>query len=361
MKPSSPADEVSAAFGSRMRALVLVMVLLGTSGCMFSAKARQARHEEQVRQLQLEQAADRNRDSKADIAYRQKQTQHEARVRRLQQELAARGDPDSLAASALFGGVLSGFSSGASLDVAARAVAAAPGRADLVFLHLQLCASAPGCDAAPLEARLQQLDPENGTGWIYLLVRADRANDGVQWRRAREALARSKRVDLYLHQIVSRLAAAAAGKAGFDFGEAALELLNIEAAFAPTFDPVSKACSARDVQQPEVLAQCREISAAFRHADTALFEAYGTTLALQLWPQGSPEALAVGAERRALRYRVDLMVRQGAKINSPQARKTLATLITRHPTEQTAYRALFLDLGLNPDPPPGWTEGAAGS
>jgi hypothetical protein len=64
----------------------------------------------------------------------------------------------------------------------------------------------------------------------------------------------------------------------------------------------------------------------------------------------------IGAARRALRYRIDLMVRNAAKIDSPQARKTLATLIAKYPTEQTAYRALFVELGLDPDPPAGWSD-----
>ena len=343
-----------------MLAGALLSMALLTSGCIFGAKARQARHDAQVHRMQDQEAADRDTESKADRASRLNQAQQEARLRQLQGELAVRGDPDSLAASAVFAGELSGFASATSLDLAARAVAAAPGRADLAFLQLQLCESNPGCDAAPLEIRQQQLDPENGIGWSYLLVRADRANDGIAWRRARDGLARSKRVDLYLHQIVSRLAGAAAGKAGFDFGAAALDLLSIESAFTPVFEPVSRACSVRDVQQPEVLAQCRQIAAAFRNADTALLEAYGSTLALRLWPLESVEGHAVATERRGLRYRVELATRYAAKVNSPQARMRLATLIARYPTEQAAYRALFLSLGVAPDPPAGWTEQTPG-
>jgi hypothetical protein len=341
---------------SLMLPLALIPALLLTSGCIFSAKARQARHDAQVHRMQQDEAADREKESKADSAARLKQAQEETRLRQLQSELAARADPDSLAASALFAGQLSGFASGTSLELAARAVAGAPDRPELAFLQLQLCESAPGCDAAPLETRLQQLDPQNGIGWSYLLVRAARANDGAEWQRARDGLAHAQRVDLYLHQIVSRLAAAAAGRAGFDFSAAALELLSIETAFTPTFEPVARACSIEDVQQPEVLAQCRQIAAAFRHADTALLEAYGSTLALRLWPVESVEGHAIAAERRGLRYRVDLMTRNATKINSPQAKKTLATLIARYPTEQTAYRALFVDLGLKPDPPESWTD-----
>jgi hypothetical protein len=239
-------------------------------------------------------------------------------------------------------------------------VAGAPDRPDLAFLQLQLCESAPDCNAAPLERRLQQLDPENGIGWSYLLVRADRANDGVAWRRARDGLAHSKRVELYLHQIVSRLATAAAGKAGYDFGAAAFALLSIESAFTPTFDPVSRACSAEDVKEPEVLSQCRRIAAAFQHADTSVLEAYGSTLALRLWPEDSIEGRAIAAERRELRYRAQSMTRYAAKLNTPQARKTLAVLIAQYPTEQTADRALFVALGLEPDPPVSWTDGTPG-
>jgi hypothetical protein len=348
----------------RAPSLVLRFAVLSTallaSGCVFSAKARQARHAAQVQRMQADEAVDRDTESKADRASRLNQVQQEARLRQLQSELAARGDPDSLAASAVFAGELSGSAGGASLELAARAVAGAPGRADLAFLQLQLCESTPECDAAPLETRQQRLDPENGIGWSYSLVRADRANDGVAWRRARDGLAHSKRVELYLHQIVSRLAGAAAGKAGFDFSAVALELLSIESAFTPAFEPVSRACSVRDIQQPEVLGQCRQIAAAFRNADTGLLEAYGSTLALRLWPADSVEGQAIATERRGLRYRVELSTRYAAKVNSPQARKTLAMLITRYPTEQTAYRALFVGLGVSPDPPANWTDQSPG-
>ena len=343
-----------------LAAVAGLSVLLLASGCIFSAKSKAARHDAQVHRMQLDEAADRDSDSKTDSASRSKLAQQEADLRRLQGELATRTDPDALAASALFAGQLSGFASATALDLAARAVAAAPGRADLAFLQLQLCESAPGCDAAPLERRQQQLDPENGIGWTHLLVRADRANDGAAWKLARAGLARSKRVELYLHPIVSRLAAAAAGKAGFDFGAAALEVLSIESAFTPTFDPVARACSAQDVRQPEVLVQCRQIAAAFQHADTSVLEAYGTTLALRLWPEDSTEGRAIAAERRGLRYRVELMTRYAAKVNSPQARKMLATMIAKYPTEQTADRALFVALGLAPDPPAGWKDQTPG-
>ena len=347
---------MSAPRGSVVLRVALIAGVVCASGCVFSAKSRQARHDAQIHRQQHEEAADRNTDSKADTSARVKQAQHEVSLRQLQAQLAARGDPDSLAASALFEGLLSGFTSAVSLDLAGRSVAGAPNRADLAFVQLQLCESAPGCDAAPLELRLRQLDPENGITWTYQLVRADRANDGPTWRRAREGLAQSRRIDLYWNKIVSHLASAVAGKAGFDSTTAAMELLGIESSFTPAFEPVSRACSVEDIQQPDVLDKCRRIAASFRNADTTLFEAYGSSLAIRLWPEESSEHQQIATERRGLRYRVELMTVNAKRVNSERARKTLAGLIGRYPTEQTAYRALFVDLGLVPDPPANWTE-----
>jgi hypothetical protein len=344
----------------RLRAVVILVVVC-VSGCASFSKWNQERHAAQLQRRQNEEAADLNKDSKADAAAKLKRAQHDARLRQAQSELIARGDPDSLAAAALIAGLLSGFEGTTSVDLAARAVAGAPARADLAFVQLQLCESAPGCDALPIETYLQQLDPHNGITWTYQLVRADLANDGPNWKRARDGLAQSTSVDLYWNHIVSRLAKAMAGKAGFDATSAAIQLLGIESSFAPAFDPISRACSVQDIQQPEVLGQCRQIAAAFRNADTSLFEAYGSSLALHLWPDGSAESRQIAEERRALRYRVELMTRNEKKINSPQAQRILAPLISRYPTEQATYHALFVALGLVADPPANWTENGAGS
>ncbi len=345
----------SIGWSAMLRAAVMSALLL-VSGCATVSKWKQERRDAQLHRQQNQESVDRNTDSKADAAARQKQIQRAASLRQLEKELVARGDPDSLAAAALFEGLQAGFDSGAALDLAARATAGAPNRADLAFVQLQLCESASGCDATVLEERLRQLDPANGITWTYQLVRADRANNGPEWKRARDGLARSTRINLYWNQIISRLALAAAGKAGFDSTSAAIQLLSIEAAFIPAFEPVARACSVQDIQEPAVLAQCRRIAEVFRSADTTLLEAFGSSLAIRLWPEGSAESQQIALERRGLRYRVELVTRNTKKVNSPRAQQTLAALISRYPSEQTAYRALFIDLGLEPDPPANWTE-----
>jgi hypothetical protein len=288
-----------------------------------------------------------------------KEARHAARIQVLQKELLARGDADSLAAGALFARLSA--SPDGSLELAARAVAAAPDRADLLLEQLQLCQKIPACDSQALEAQLRQLDPDNGISWTYALWRADRSNDQAELRRDRAGLARAQRVDWHWNEIVSRLTAAVTGKAGYGSQEALVEVIGIEAAFITPLQSVSKACSAQEIQAPEVLAQCRQIAAAFRRGDTYLFEMYGTSLAARLWPAGSAESAQIAVERRAVHYWMDAHSRHSAELDSAAAARILATLYAQYPTEQQAFRALFIRLGLNPDPPADWVDHYPGS
>src|ERR1700733_13009341 len=125
---------------------VVILALMSASGCATIHKWQQEHRKPCLPRRQAEEAAARESGSKADRALRQKQAQDAARLPRLQSELAAQGDADSLAASALVAGSLSGFDNGTALDLATRAVATAPDRADLALLQLQLCESAPASD-----------------------------------------------------------------------------------------------------------------------------------------------------------------------------------------------------------------------
>jgi hypothetical protein len=340
---------------------VLALVLLSACGTMAKwHQSQQAQQAASAHRQQTEEAAAINSESKQDRAAKLQRAQHDERLRRLQAELAARADADSLAASALFARELAEPATATPLDLAARAVAAAPQRADLVMLELQLCETAPGCDTAPLEVRLSQLDPDNGMPWAYALLRADHANLNAPWRAARAALSQSQRITLYWNTLVSHLTGAAAGRQGFDTVAAMVEVIGVEAAMISPLQPVSRACSEQDVQDSAVLAQCRRIAAAFMKADTVLFEAYGSTLAIRLWPEGSAESQQITAQRRGLRYRMDQMGRFAAKFNSPAATRALAGYVQHYPTEQTALRALFADLGMAPEPPANWVDNTPG-
>jgi hypothetical protein len=350
----------------RFRSTAILALVLALAGCATIAQWRQSAHVASIHRQQNDEANDRNTESKAERASQQKLAQHDEALHRVQVDLVARGDPDSLAASALIDYQLAGSVTPTSVDLAARAVAAAPQRADLAYVLLQLCESTPDCKAAPLEARLLQLDPGNGMPWVYTLARADHANVNAPWRAARDALSRSQRITTYWNSIVSHLTAAVvavpapAGRPGFDTVAAMIEVVGVETALVPELQPIARACSVEDIRQAEVLTQCRQIAGSFMKADTVLLEAYGSTLGISLWPAGSTQSLQITAERRGLRYRMEEMSRLPAKFNSPAATRTLAAYVQRYPSEQTALRALFADLGVAPDPPPKWVDDTPG-
>lgn len=280
--------------------------------------------------------------------------QEQARMRTLRSELLARGDPDSVATAAF----IERFATGAwhdAPDLAARATAAAPDRADLAFQQLLLCYQQPSCKPEPLEAQLRVLDPSNGVTWLFALGRATRANDAASAPLALEGLAQAQRVDLYWTKLVSRMTASIAGHAGYDQSAAFVAVVGIDAAMAiPPLQPVSRSCSRTAIADGEVLARCRRIAAALEHADSILLESYGNHLAASLWPQDSAEGKAVAARRRVLDYQVELWSLKQEALNSPKATRTLATLMGQYPTEQQAFLALYAQLGLNPDPPADW-------
>jgi hypothetical protein len=340
--------------------LLVLLAFLATPGCGTVAHLRQEHREASLHREQVDEAEARDAESTTDRALKAQSTQRVTQLRRVQHELISAGTPEALAATALIERMLIGSGSAAALDLAAQAVGGAPDRAELALVQLQLCESAPGCDAAPLEAHLRQLDPRNGITWIYALSRAAKRDDGAAWQAARAGLAGSQRVDVYWNRIVAQLSGAMAGKAGFDAATAMVEMIGIEGGFAPALQPVTRACFGQAEPLPEVLAECRQIATAFRHGDTTLVEAFGTSLALRLWPADAVESRQIAQERRALRYRVDLMGRNAALLNSPQAMRALVPLLTRYPDEQGALRAQYLQLGLNPDPPAGWGEPGAG-
>lgn len=337
----------------------LLLALVCAPGCSTVSRWKQEHRDAKLRREEADEAADAHEDPAAYQAVKRRMAQHDAQLRNLQLVLADRGDADSLAASALFKRAYVGNSTADALALAARATAAAPDRADLAFVQLQLCETSPQCDPTPLETRQLRLDPENGVVWTYVLQRADQARDAAARATAFYGLAQSRRIDVYWSRIVSHLAAAGTGTAGFDAAAALTQIIGIESTFSLTFAPVTGLCLVPRLQ-PDMLDSCRQIATAFQKGDTAVVEAYGSSLALNLWPTQSAERLAVAGERRQLRYRVDLMNHNKTRLNSVEATKTLAALVGHYPTEQATYNALYTRLGLPPDPPESWKDPTPG-
>ncbi len=272
--------------------------------------------------------------------------------------LVVAGDADSLAAAALTARSLTDAAThpGRALELAGQAMAAAPERADLAFLHLQLCEATTSCDPQVAEAQQRSIDPSNGISWLFALRRASRSHDAAGVRTALAGIAAAQRIDRHWMVLASRMTTAMAGQAGLDASTALSSLIDMEAALPMPLLSVTDACRDEALQDPQWLAQCRRAADTLQHADTISIAMYGNRLAVRLWPRGSPKSAEIAAAGRVLAYQMEVMRRNPDRLDSPKAAQVLAMLYPHYPTEQSVIRALYVALGLQPDPPAHWRE-----
>jgi hypothetical protein len=261
--------------------------------------------------------------------------------------LTRMADADSLAAA----GLLSvGDHRDQSLSLIARATAAAPERADLKWLEVQVCNEIAPCDPEPVERRLRELDPSNGAGWLGALARGAVAKNDVPRDAALAALSRSDRVDFYFTTLVARLSRAVAhtGKVSKEIAEVwVIGYLAREA--IPAYQYVSTACKGDRLQSVEVTETCRRVARALQNGDTYLTEMIGAAIAKRVWPEDSPEYAAAAEARRVYDYRSKFYL----KLNQAGLKHAdeYLTLCAENRHEQDVLRAQLIKAGINPTPP----------
>jgi hypothetical protein len=262
--------------------------------------------------------------------------------------LSSMSDADSLAAA----GIMSMAKYGdQSLSLLARAAAAAPDRADLVWLQAMRCGEWPTCDPVPIERRLRELDPSNGAGWWGALVRASAANDAQGVDAALAAISRTDRVDIYWTTLVARLSRAVAATKRMSLAESEVAVIDYIAAEAiPAYQPVTTPCKGERLQQVGVTEVCRGVAKALQRGDTHVNEMIGVAIAKHVWPEDSPEWKAAAEERRVYDYRAHLYLKVTQR-GITHADEYL-TLCARNRREQDVLRALLIAIGENPNPPP---------
>lgn len=251
---------------------------------------------------------------------------------RLQQQ----SDADSLAAAGLFQGFKNRTQTIAFL---ARAEAAAPALADLVWLYIRVCQEEPSCDPQPEEQKLRTLSPANAAGWLGVLTRAFAAHDDVAQDAALIAIARTERLDIYWNTLVGHLSVAAV-RAGMPPAEAMLAVSGIVAAVGiPAYAPVSNSCKGDRLERDGILEACRGVAHAFENGDTVITEMVDVGIAKRLWPEGSVEWQAAAERRRVYAYRSELWKPlEPVMWSAAQAQKYI-TLCLEQPREQDVSRA----------------------
>jgi hypothetical protein len=271
--------------------------------------------------------------------------------------LEQRTDADSLAAAA----VLSMFTQprplhwDRALALLVRAVAAAPERADLVWLNIQVCREVSACDPVPEVDRLRVLDPSNGAGWLNAVTRADAADDEAAKLAVLSELARSERFDIYWTTLIVHLTRAVAATHQISLPEAMVNVIGgLGAEEIPAYRATVSLCKGERLNNDEVLQDCRRVALALEHGDTYITEMIGLAIAHRAWTADSPEWKAAAEATRVARYRMQTVGQLELK-SAAGARWTeqYLSLCEQNPREQDVALALIVKAGKSPDPPPG--------
>jgi len=273
--------------------------------------------------------------------------QVEARMGRAAEQLAKRADADSQAAA----GLLRIFRQrDQALRQIAQATLKAPERADLAWLHIQLCPTDPDCDPEPLEARLRALDGKNGAGWLGALTRAGNRGDEEAKTAALAAIGRSERVDTYWTTLVARLTRQVASTEAASLSDTETYVIGALAAVAiPAYQAVSNACKGERLLRDDGVSICRGVAKSFMKGDTGIAEMVGVAIAKRAWPESSPDWTAADEARRTWDYRVRTA---GSLDGWGEAHPSeLLALHERHHREQDVMGAMLTAAGRNPDPP----------
>jgi hypothetical protein len=237
-----------------------------------------------------------------------------------------------------------------SVSLLGRATAAAPERADLVWLQSQVCLKVSPCDPEPMERRLRKLDPFNGVGWMGALARANASKNDEATDAAIAAVGHSDRVDIYWTTLIARLSRAAVRTKAISIQDAEVSIIGYLAAEpVPGYTAASVACKGERLQLAGNIAGCRGVAKAFQRGDTYLTEMMGVVIAKRVWPEDSPEWKAAAEAQRVYGYRSKL----GEKLDlwgTTHAEEYLA-LCAKNRREQDVFRAQLIKAGENPNPP----------
>jgi hypothetical protein len=256
-------------------------------------------------------------------------------------------DADSLAAA----GLLSvGKHNDESLPLIERAIAAAPGRTDLIRLQAEVCAKVGSCDLVSIQSRLREVDPSNAAGWVGVLVRANSSNDEEAKDAALVAIGHSDRFDIYWTVLTSRLSEAVIQVHKMSPQEAVVTVVGHQAAEPiPGYEAAAGACKGDRLQRAAVNEACRGVARAFQQGDTYLTEMIGVAIAMSVWPEDSPEWQAAAEARRVYDYRSKLWLKLDVE-DSAHTEKYLV-LCSKYRREQDLWLAQIIAAGWNPNPP----------
>lgn len=202
------------------------------------------------------------------------------------------GEPDELAASALTLWGSGGAKGSQALAQIERAAQSTPQRPELLWLQTRICSDTPGCESEPVEAQLRKLDPGNGVVWLSPLAKAQARKDTQTEDQILDVMTKAAHFNVYWTTLVAHLTppvsrSPAATSVAQPTPTPLTNALNSTIGYLSrmttrAFTPLSIACDAQHVREPERRVRCERIAQILQKSDTTLAEGVGLGIAQRL-------------------------------------------------------------------------------
>ena len=282
--------------------------------------------------------------------------------------LEARGDARSLATAAAltFVGPPSrskgetARAAAAAVEIAAKASELAPNDPVINWLHLQLCADAPGCDIRDAATVMRWVDADNGAAWLPTLAAAQKERSSVQVDRILTDMAEGTRFDTYGNRsTVMMFDSLKAVRSQLPGSYLKTDLTRLTEALGltaeslmPSFSALINAC--REAALAERRENCLQLSKTMQKADAVIAQLVGFAVERRLTPADSKEARLIAERRRLLEWRAASANISDTPLlpwlRNARARSRLAKMRAL-PREEDVCIALLKEHGLPLDPP----------
>jgi hypothetical protein len=191
-----------------------------------------------------------------------------------------------------------------------RAVSMAPGRPELAWLRLRECQSRRCADEAPIAARLQELDPDNGLAWLGDL-NAAQAKSPEDVTRVIQRIGAAPGPRIYWNALTVMMFDALTHRDRRQPPTAITQhaddrLLHVTGVLAaldvPAFRPLAYACGTEQLDASGRRAACERAMARLEAADAVITQLVRLSVLEGWWPAASPEGAALRRERAQRRY-----------------------------------------------------------
>jgi hypothetical protein len=277
--------------------------------------------------------------------------------------LAARADANSVATAAALS-FTSSFAAPAAapmaLQLIARASDLAPESAAIGWLHLQLCAAAPGCHSRDAATVLRWVDADNAAAWLAELSTAQKDKDTVEVERVLADMARGTRFDLYYNQIMVMMFDALTGvRQQLPGGVVASDTARLtalagvaNAEIIPAFSSLIDACR-EATPGSERRDDCLRLAKIMQRGDTVIVQMVGFGIERRLIPADSKEAKSLAERRHLLEWRMSAAGKLDSSIlpwtQNARTRMRLAAMRSR-PREEDVCIAILREHRMPLEP-----------